>query len=764
MSKYTKRVGQRFPRIAGAAARLSCPILDRYASIRRLYSARTKFAQEKIAAGQEALSRGEKIYVLGLGCGGHNAGAGLVAASLADGIEVLANHEEERFLGEKHYRGYPQNSIASALQTLNECGVSHRKLFAAVATWDYPRLLSSLLSSTLDEFPSSLTMLNPQACNSHGMSDIASAFNSPKCLGRQLGYDEKFPILSLNHHDNHASMAFGTSPFATSREKTLAEKTLIAVIDGMGDASSISIYEARDGEVALLYRNQSCFDSLGQLFLYLSSSQGGWPPLSSEGRYMGAAAWGTMCRLTNPYYKALRELIYFAPEGQVYLNRRLANWHRGGSMNPYTSDLVEILGEPILPDDMWDPDHVLSVEDIEHAPITRDRVDKAAATQLLFEDVVFHVLGHWLRTTAASQLVLTGGTALNCVANMRMLESFNQEWYERYVGRSETLQLWVPPMPGDAGVPLGAAYHFAYLAGARPKRKTAPLQHAFFCGHPATKESITSTLQRNSDIRYQHVGNIRDTEGEQRVADLMAFIVSQGGVIGIHQGEAETGPRALGHRSILADPTNPATLKVINERVKHREAIRPLAPMTTLEAAKKYFHLAEGAAADNFNAYNYMVLTAAAKDIASTEIPAVVHRDGTARLQIVRRETNPLIHAYLRSMGNYVGAEVSVNTSLNVGAPIAQTPDQAIAALRKSLGLHGVFVVDIDGNVIVVWHHVDTETKDCGRQLRTWLRKWEERNDERVIVSWRTVIRDAMPRTASKTTREDSVTATSMLR
>jgi carbamoyltransferase len=533
-------------------------------------------------------------------------------------------------------------------------------------------------------------------------------------------------------------MSYGLSPFATSHAKTL-----IAVMDGLGDDSSTSIYEGREGEVTLLSRDQSCFDSLGQLFLYLSSSQGGWPPLSSEGRYMGAAAWGNMDRLTNPYYMALRELIHFAPQGKYFVNRRLANWHHAGSLAPYSRDLIDVIGEPILPKDMWDPDRVLNVDDIQHTPVTRDRVDKAAATQMLFEDVVFHVVRHWLIKTGATQLVLTGGTALNCVSNMRLLEKFDCKWYRRYLGRDEKLHLWVPPMPGDAGGPVGSAYHFAYLAGARPRATASKLQHAYYCGEATDESSMAHSLATEPDIGHRMIGDVCSDEQIRRVADIMAFVVSKGGVIGVFQGAAETGPRALGNRSILADPTNPSTLALLNSRVKHREAIRPLAPMATLEAAEKYFELSDGASDDTFNAFNYMVLAVQAKPIAIQEIPAVVHCDGTSRLQIVRAETNPLMHAYLQAMGNYVGAEVSVNTSLNVGSPIVQTPAQAFEAMRKSKGLHAIFMVSEEGVVRAAWHQVQTATKDDGEQLNAWLDEWHAKNCSQIVSYARTRVASA---------------------
>ena len=200
----------------------------------------------------------------------------------------------------------------------------------------------------------------------------------------------------------------------------------------------------------------------------------------------------------------------------------------------------------------------------------------------------------------------------------------------------------------------------------------------------------------------------------------MAFMVALGGVIAIHQGAAETGPRALGHRSILANPCDAGVRELLNARVKYREAIRPLAPMATLDAAREYFELLDGASDGDFNAYNYMVLTARSKPHARKKIPAVIHADGTGRIQIVREADDPLIYAYLKALGVRIGVEMSVNTSFNVAGPIAQTPQQAIDTLRRSKGLDVVLLVASDGAVFAAWHGGE---RDSGR-FRNWYAEW----------------------------------------
>jgi len=437
---------------------------------------------------------------------------------------------------------------------------------------------------------------------------------------------------------------------------------------------------------------------------------------------MGAAAWGETDRARNRYYPKLRKVFWFGPQGEIRLNRTLANWYRDPYDAPYSEALTEVLGPPIKREDLWNPDAVLRVEDIRHRPDTQDRLDKAAATQLVLEDAMIHVVDHLLRTTGANRLVLTGGVALNAVGNMRLLEHFDRAWFKAAQNRDAQLHLWVPPTPGDPGVPIGAAWRFAQLAGAG---RGAPLTHAFYCGTAPRADDIEAALQA-PEVASRKIGSLSTPRGREAVADLMAFSVAAGGVIALFQGAAETGPRALGHRSIFANPRDPKVRERLNERVKYREAIRPLAPMATLEAARQFFDLHEGASDADYNAYNYMVLTAPALPRAKEIIPAVIHADGTGRLQIVREHDDPLTFAYLKALGRRIGVEVSVNTSFNVAGPIAQTPAQAIETLHRAKGLDAVFMVGRDGTVYAAWHGGE---RDSGH-FTGWHAQWMEQTQD----------------------------------
>ena len=281
---------------------------------------------------------------------------------------------------------------------------------------------------------------------------------------------------------------------------------MISVIDGTGDLGSISLYVAQGGAMRRVRCNDSVFDSLGTFYGVISSTQGGWTWLSSEGRYMGAAAYGNGDRASNKVYAELRDILSLQPDGQVYLNRALANWQCDLFDRPYTPELVRILGTPIPSKDMWNPDAVLRVEEIPHGPATQDRLDKAAATQLVFEDALIHIIDFFIRETGSDRLVLTGGTALNAIGNMRLLEHFDEAYYARVLGKRTRLHVWVPPVPNDAGVTLGAAYLFSYLANAGIG---APMEHAFYCGTSPTEAEIQSALEGSADVSWLRLGDIK---------------------------------------------------------------------------------------------------------------------------------------------------------------------------------------------------------------------------------------------------------------
>jgi carbamoyltransferase len=720
MEKNIGRYIPAHPHAGKLVESLSRPLVRAVGATLKFYDNTSRYAELKGQEMRDRLSRGESVYLLGVGPSGHNSTAALVEVSTKNGILPIRNNEEERFTGVRHEDRFPENSLKEIFELLEKMDVNPTDILAVVGSWNYLAGISTSFRVAVEEAPISFNLARRAASPQMNLWHFIEALEAPKQLKRYFKTKERVPVIGMRHHDNHAFFPYAVSPFADS-----PNPTIIVVIDGFGDDGALSTYVARQGQVKLLRRFPNLFDSIGFLYAVISSTQGGWTTLSSEGRFMGASAWGDTNRLTNPYYKRLRQILYFGPEGNVSINRSFINYHRYGQLKPYSKPLVDIIGEPIPVEKMWNPNTVLRIDSPELSQVTQERVDKAAALQMVFEDALFHIADYLIRLTGSTQLVLSGGTSLNCLANMHLLEQFDEDYYHRYLKQENVrLHLWIPPNPSDTGAALGACYNFAMSHGAP---LGPPLKHAFICGSAPANSSVEQAISEAQDIQSRVLGNIDDPTEREKIADLVAYIISQDGVLGLFQGASETGPRALGHRSILANPCNPDTMKILNTHVKYRETFRPLAPMLTMEEARRLYDLSEGASDNNYNAYNYMVLTVNARPESFQRVPAVIHKDNTSRIQIVHEETDIFSFAILKALGRRLGVEVVVNTSLNVGSPIVQTPAQAIKALQLSRGMTGLLLVDKNGKTHLVWHAIDKPPKDAGRRLLQWIQEWEEK-------------------------------------
>src|SRR3954453_18408287 len=293
-----ERFGPRTPRVAAAGfrfARWLGRLTMGRAGFHQLGSA---FANERLAYVREKLGRGETVYLAGLGLPGtHNTGVALVELTQQDGPRLILNNEEERFSGSKHTTDYPRISVDEMVAVLRAMGRDIGDIDAWVTSWDYPTLAGTMFRTLLEELPSSLRLLRITDASAFDGRRLDQMTRSPKFLGRQLGLEKPLQLICLPHHGNHAWFSHAASPFADD-----GEPVAIAVLDGTGDLGSISLYVVENGAMRQLYSNESMFDSLGMFYSVISSTQGGWTWLSSEGRYMGAAPWAAMNPATNPTY------------------------------------------------------------------------------------------------------------------------------------------------------------------------------------------------------------------------------------------------------------------------------------------------------------------------------------------------------------------------------------------------------------------------------------------------------------------------------
>jgi carbamoyltransferase len=726
MTDIPLEFGPEHPDLSRFVYKAVAPLMTALGRAYHVHREDSRYALERSEAMRRKLDAGETVYLLGVNSGIHNSGVSLMRVTRDGGMEMLSNDEEERFTGVKHEERYPRGCVEVLRERMQVLGIGPRDIHAVVTGWAHMEIGALGAKTAFEHAPGSIILALPKYSPEVNLSHLMPGLTTSIKLAKQLGLPEPFDLVNSSHHRNHACASYALSPFRRD------DNVMVTVLDAVSDTGGISTFLSKNSRLIKQYENQSFFDSLGVLYSVLASALGGWKRLSSEGRLMGLSAFGDTNRETNPFYKDLRHIIRLTEEGSVEVNRALLNTPRGGAFAPYTRALDAILGPPIREEELWNPDsEEVFTSDRIRRDIPEATLHKAAALQLVFEDGVFHVVEKLIRRsyletgTASNKLVLTGGTALNCVANNKLLYRFDRDWYRKNFGEDKTLHAWVPPFPGDAGVAPGAAFAFAMRSGA----PVGPgLQHAFYVGLPPTTRSIREAVDADAEIKSLPLGNVKRSREElERVAGFVATLVAGDHIVGLFQGEGETGPRALGHRSILANPTRRDTLNLINQMVKRREAFRPLAPFGTREAVLEHCDIdpVGGLSDDDFNSLNYMVFALRVKPQSAGVIPAVVHEDGTLRAQIVRERTDPFTYAYLKALGNRIGVEMSVNTSFNIGSAIVQTPRQAIKTLKRSRGMIGVVMIGDDGETCIAYHELENGVKDGGRKLQAFFREWK---------------------------------------
>ncbi|MFZ4432501.1 MAG: carbamoyltransferase [Microthrixaceae bacterium] len=569
--------------------------------------------------------------VLGVSADFHDAAAALVV----DGA-VVAAAEEERFTRRKHEPSLPVNAMAWCLEFADlapgDLGavVFHEKPFTA-----YERLLATHARVG----PRGFRQLSA-AVRSWTRSKLWIAARIERALAT-IGPGRP-PVRFCEHHLSHAAAAFLPSPF---------DRAAILTVDGVGEWATTSIGVGGPDGVRLVEELRFP-DSLG-LFYSALTAQCGFEVNDGEYKLMGLAPYGR-----REYLEQLRSVCRIGDDGSVHLDQRYFSFRSGRRMG--SARLDELLGGP--------PRSA-------GAPLEQRHADLAASCQALIEEAMERLARRARETTGEDHLCLAGGVALNCVAVRRLTEAGGAG------------PVWVQPAAGDAGSALGAALWGWSLVGEPPRRSAAPdgMSGAALgpgYGADAVAEWLTSA----------GVDSLRLPDAEERCR-LVADRIAEGAVVGWFEGRMEFGPRALGHRSILADPRDPGAVVRINERVKGREGFRPFAPSVLAERAAEIFDL-EGERP-------YMTVTAGvrsagapvgggasfAERLASvrSDLPACTHVDGSARVQTVDPERHPAFHRLLVAFERRTGCPVLLNTSFNrAGEPIVRTPADALACARAA--------------------------------------------------------------------------------
>lgn len=425
-------------------------------------------------------------------------------------------------------------------------------------------------------------------------------------------------ILFGEHHVSHAASAYFPSPF---------EDAAIVTADGVGEWASTTIGIGHGIDLDLTHEIRYPH-SLGLLYSAFTAYLG-FEVNEGEYKVMGMAAYGRPTQVDK-----VRRLLHLADDGSFGLDLRYVGYHHG--LSSVTEPFVELFGPRRQ----------------NGAALEQRYADIAASIQVVTEEAMLGLARRARQISGSENLCLAGGVALNVLANARIVR---EAGFQR---------VWIQPAAGDSGGCIGAAtylYHTVLRNERRHRMDTAYLGPSF------STEDIHAILDRQN-VPYTVLA-------ADAIAPTVARLLADNNVIGWFQGRMEFGPRALGARSILANPTDPTMKDTLNARIKHREAFRPFAPSTLVEAAPTYFEF--GGPLDAFES-PYMLVTARVRPDKQRLLPAVTHLDGTARVQTVSRQQNPLYYALIEEFGKLTGVPVLVNTSFNVqGEPIVCTPEEA---------------------------------------------------------------------------------------
>jgi carbamoyltransferase len=552
------------------------------------------------------------MKILGLVSENHDSGLALL-----DGGVPVAILEEERFTREKHTLNFPFLAMKAIFE---DGGRSIDDIEVITTPWDPKRLRKTYRRILWENFPASLHLLRPKAHPTQDGGTVILNYWMRKDLRTIFGKKRRLPeIVNVGHHEAHAAIFFA-SPF---------EEATTLVIDGHGDDAATSVYTGRDNRLERQWSG-SILDSLGVIYTVVTCHLGFH--IFEEGTVMALAACGG-----DTYVEKARDLVRLHDDGRFSINMEYFSYDKYGMLWPVSRKFLDVFGPARRRDE----------------PLTDHHRDLARALQTVAEDVVIHIARHLTKQHPSRNLCLTGGVALNCVANARILRDTDFE------------RVWVPPCASDTGVPLGSAlWHYHQTLG---HPRAFEMTHPFF-GQEFSDQQIKSALDR-AGMRYEILS-------EAELIERAARDLAADKVVGWFQGREEIGPRALGNRSILASPLKAEIREVINKRVKFREAFRPFAPAVLQEYASEYFEISQP---DPF-----MTMAPRVKADKADKIPAAVHVDGTARIQTVDRRTNPRYYGVIEAFMKLTGVPVVLNTSFNKQEPIVSRPEEAISCFLRT--------------------------------------------------------------------------------
>ncbi len=561
------------------------------------------------------------------------------SATLIKNGRVVAAAQEERFTRKKHDASFPNEAIAWCLES-ERITIQDVQF---IAFYEKPFLkFERLLYQHLQTFP-----LGWKTFIQAMPSWVRYKLRTTKTIRKKLKYAGT--VFFIPHHLAHAGSAFLPSPF---------NEAAIVTADGVGEWATTTIGKGTGERIELL--NEIPFPhSLGLLYSTITAYLG-FSVNNSEYKVMGLSAYGNMDKMTNPYFKKLMQTIDLKEDGSYRLDMQYLKYHYSDHMS--TQKLCDLLGGPTRG---------------EKSGLTKRHKDIAAALQLVLEEVMGKILHYAYKKTGSENLVLAGGVALNSVYNGKILKT------------TPFKKIWIQPDAGDGGTSLGAAM---YLYNSILGHKRNYVLKDIYLG-PGYSDAHIEYFLKKRKIVYRKCAD--DAEVTRETAKL----IFENNVLGWFQGRMEWGPRALGARSILANPTNREMQSILNTKVKLREEFRPFAPVIPYDKADEYFE------SDKLipDSADFMLMVYPTREKWRKLLPAVVHVDGSGRLQTVKRGQNPLYYNLIKEFEKLSDVPIVINTSFNVrGEPMVSSPEDAYRCMMGTeidYMVMGHFLVSRDDNM-----------------------------------------------------------------
>ena len=562
------------------------------------------------------------MYILGINA--YHADSS--AAIFKDGIMIAAT-EEERFTRVKHWAGFPSQAIMFCLR---ECGITLKEVDHIAIGRDPKAKLSKKVLFALSNPSIGLAAIKDRFVNSKKVATIENEFHA---LFPDVPLDEiKAKVHRVEHHRAHLASAFFASPY---------EEAALLSVDGSGDFSTTMLGIGRGNQIEVI--DSIDFPHSVGIFYTAMTQYLGFPHYGDEYKVMGLAPYGAPLHIDK-----LRKLVELTEDGLFRLNLEYFNATKSGVVT-YGADHKPIVAK------MYSTklEQLLGPAREGKGDLTAYHKDIAASVQRFTEEIIFHLINHLQKRTGLDTLCIAGGVAQNSVANGKI------------IANTAFSEVYIPSAGHDAGISMGAAL---FVHNDVLQQQRSPAIWSAYTGVRFNSDEIELYLkERNIEfVRYS------DTDLYEVVSERLV----SGGVIGWFQGRAEFGPRALGGRSILADPRRLDAKELLNLKIKRRESFRPFAPSILEEYVGEYFEVVDKVP--------FMEKVFPIKPEKYAEIPAVTHVDGTGRLQTVNREVSPRYYALIEAFRKKTGVPILLNTSFNENEPIVNSPEHALNCFLRT--------------------------------------------------------------------------------